>query len=81
MLIITRKRGQGLTIGNSIRIHVVETSSGSVKLGVDAPPDVSVYRDEIYNQIAARNRAAIQPSAPDEQNGADSDDSDDGRSR
>ena len=65
MLVISRKAGQGLTLGNSIHVRVLEISGGSVKLGVDAPADVSVYRDELYADVADMNRrAAAHPVDP-----------------
>ena len=59
MLILTRKPGETIVLGNSIRVTVVDASSGSVRLGFDAPSEVSIYREEIYSEIADVNRAAI----------------------
>ncbi len=59
MLILTRKAGESIVVGNSIRITVVELSQGTVRLGFDAPSDVSIYRDEIFREIAAANQAAL----------------------
>jgi carbon storage regulator len=60
MLILTRKANESIVVGNSIRITVIEvTSSGAVRLGFTAPSDVSIYREEIYDEIAAANRAAV----------------------
>ena len=59
MLILTRKAGECLVIGNSVRITVLETSSGSVRLGIVAPSEVSIYREELYRETAAANRAAL----------------------
>jgi carbon storage regulator len=58
MLILTRKPGESVVIGNSIRVTVVGCSSGAVRLGFEAPGDVSIYRDEVFREIAAANRAA-----------------------
>lgn len=58
MLVLTRKVGESVIVGNSIRVQVVELSSGSVRLGFDAPSEVSIYREEIYNEIAAANLEA-----------------------
>ena len=62
MLVLSRKAGQGVVIGNSIRITVIELSAGMVRLGFDAPSDVSIYRDEIYAEIAKANQAALDPA-------------------
>ena len=59
MLVLTRKAGETIVVGNSIRITVVELSSGSVRLGFEAPAEVSIYREELYREIADANRAAM----------------------
>lgn len=59
MLILTRKNGESVVVGNSIRITVVELSPGVVRLGFEAPSDVSIYREEIYLEIAQANQAAL----------------------
>jgi len=60
MLILTRKPGESVVIGNSVRVTVVESSSGSVRLGIVAPDEVSIYREELYDEIADANRAAVE---------------------
>ena len=62
MLVLSRKHGESIVLGNSIRVTIVELSSGAVRLGIDAPDDVSIYRDEVYREIAATNRAAMDES-------------------
>ena len=64
MLILTRKLGESVMVGNSVRITVTELSSGVVRLGFDAPADVSIYREEIYIEIAQANRAALDGTQP-----------------
>ena len=51
MLILTRKEGEVVRIGNDIKITVCGIKSGQVKLGFEAPLDVPVHREEIYNKI------------------------------
>jgi carbon storage regulator len=58
MLILTRKPGESVVVNNSIRLKVIEVSAGVVRLGFEAPPDVSIYREEVYREISAANRAA-----------------------
>ena len=60
MLILTRKAGESVIVGNSIRISVIDLSHGMVRLGFEAPSDVSIYRDEIYKEIADANKAALE---------------------
>ncbi|MBZ5637222.1 MAG: carbon storage regulator [Acidobacteriia bacterium] len=60
MLVLTRKIGASVVLGNTIRITVLELSHGVVRLGFEAPPDVSIYRDEIHREIARSNQAAME---------------------
>jgi len=60
MLVLTRKTGETIVVGNSVRITIIESSSGAVRLGFEAPAEVSIYREEIYREIAEANRAAIE---------------------
>ncbi len=64
MLALTRKAGESIVVGNSIRITVLELSHGVVRIGFEAPPDVSIYREELYQEIARSNRAAVETSKP-----------------
>lgn len=59
MLVLTRKSGEGIRIGDDIRIVVVEIKENQVKLGIAAPQTLMVHRDEIYTRIQEENiRAA-----------------------
>jgi len=58
MLVLTRKPGERLVIGDNIVITVVEVKGDNVRLGIDAPREVKVYRGEIFEAIAAENRQA-----------------------
>jgi carbon storage regulator len=52
MLILTRKLSESIIIGdNEIKIKILDVKNGYVKLGIDAPKDVSVHREEIFNRI------------------------------
>lgn len=51
MLILTRKVGENLLIGDDISITILNVRGNQVKIGVNAPKDVSVYREEIYQRI------------------------------
>ena len=59
MLVLTRKKGQAINIGDNIRLVVVEVTGDTVRLGVEAPPEVAVHRGEIYRAIREENRAAV----------------------
>ena len=57
MLILTRSQGETICIGDDIRITVLGTSGGQVRLGIDAPQNVEVHREEIYQRIQSEKRA------------------------
>ena len=58
MLILTRKLGESITIGDDIKISVLGVRGRQVRLGIDAPDDVVVHREEIYVKIQEENRKA-----------------------
>lgn len=58
MLVLTRKTGQKLIIANDIEITVLETKGETVKIGIQAPKHISIYREEIYEEIKKANRQA-----------------------
>ncbi len=59
MLVLTRKPGESLRLGDDIRITVVEIDGSNIKLGIDAPRSVSIYREEVYQRIKEENQAAV----------------------
>jgi len=58
MLILTRKSGESIRIGKDVVIHILESNSKQMKLGISAPREVPVYRNEVYEKIQSENRAA-----------------------
>ena len=58
MLIITRKKGESLMIGNDIEITISKIEDGSVKIGIDAPKDVTILRKELYEAVEEENKEA-----------------------
>jgi len=58
MLVLTRKLGEVIKIGDKVKVVVVSIEGGSVKLGIEAPEEIPVHREEVYDKIAAENRAA-----------------------
>lgn len=58
MLALTRKRGESLVINNNIEITVLEIRGDQIKLGIQAPKDVPIYRKEVYLQIQNENEEA-----------------------
>ncbi|MCP3898938.1 MAG: carbon storage regulator CsrA [Desulfobacteraceae bacterium] len=55
MLILTRKIGESILIGDNITIKVVETGKNSVRIGIDAPKDITVLRQEVFDTIQQEN--------------------------
>lgn len=51
MLILTRKTGESIMIGDSVVVKVLGVRAGQIKIGVDAPKDLPVHREEIYKRI------------------------------
>ena len=64
MLIITRRPGEKIMLGDDIIVHVMEVVGNSVRVGIEAPRSVPVYREEIWNAVREENRAAA--AAPTE---------------
>lgn len=60
MLVLTRRRGEGVAIGPDIRVIVLGTKGGQVRLGIEAPKNVEVHRDEVHARILKENRLAAQ---------------------
>lgn len=62
MLVLSRKPGESLRVGEDIRITVVSTASGQVRIGIEAPADVEILREEVYERIAEANQEAAKTS-------------------
>ena len=58
MLVLTRKLGESIVIGNNVRVTILEMQGKQIRLGIEAPPEVSVHRGEVYERIEAENRLA-----------------------
>lgn len=58
MLVFTRRRGQRIVIGDGIEVEVLRVGRDGVRLGVVAPPEVAVHRQEVYDEIRRANRDA-----------------------
>jgi len=55
MLVLTRKPGEGIIIGDNITIKIIELKSGGIRIGIDAPQDTKIYREEVYDRIRQEN--------------------------
>jgi len=63
MLIITRRPGEKIMIGDDVVVEVIEVSGSNVRIGIAAPKSVPVYREEIWTAVKAENAAAASTSA------------------
>ena len=62
MLVLSRKIDETLRIGDQVRITVVAVSGQGVRIAVDAPSEIPIYREELYERIAAANQEAARNS-------------------
>ena len=58
MLVLSRKKGQTIRIGDDIEITIVATANDQVKIGINAPKNVEILRQEVFEEIQAENKAA-----------------------
>lgn len=58
MLVLTRKPGEGLLIGDNIAVKIIEIKGGAIRVGIDAPQDMKIYRQEVYDRIREENIGA-----------------------
>jgi carbon storage regulator len=65
MLILTRKIGECITIGDDIKVHVVDIRGKQVRLGIEAPAHAPIYRQEVYQKILEENRSAARLNPAD----------------
>ena len=56
MLILTRKLGESIIIGENVRLSVVEINKNNVKIGINAPKDITIYREEVFERIKEENK-------------------------
>ncbi len=59
MLILTRRQGESLYLGENIKITVLGMQGKQVKLGLEVPSDTTVYREEVYKRVIEENRRAL----------------------
>jgi carbon storage regulator len=64
VLVLSRKLGESLVVGNNIRVVVVEINGGVVRLGIEAPREVSILRAEIHGEIEDQNLRASTTNGP-----------------
>ncbi|NCN27877.1 carbon storage regulator CsrA [bacterium] len=60
MLVLTRKIGEAIVIDDDVKITIVQVKGKQVRLGIEAPRETKIHREEIYQAIQAENQAATQ---------------------
>jgi len=63
MLILSRKTNEKIMIGDDISVSIIEIRGDQVRIGVDAPKVIKVFRQEVFDAIKAENKAAAQSTA------------------
>jgi len=64
MLALTRRVGERIVIGDNVVITIVDIKGDSIRLAIDAPREIKIYRGEIFDAIAAENKEAAVPQIP-----------------
>ncbi len=59
MLVLARKPGESVVIGNDVVITILEVRGGQVRIGVDAPRSIQVHREEVYREVSRANAEAV----------------------
>lgn len=62
MLILTRRPGEAIRIGDDIRLVVLQSAPGKVRLGIEGPKALRVLREELYRQVGEVNQQAVAPA-------------------
>ena len=60
MLVVKRKKGESILIGDDIEITIVNLESGAVKVAIDAPKEISILRKELYKEVEEENKKATE---------------------
>ncbi|NLM22374.1 MAG: carbon storage regulator CsrA [Peptococcaceae bacterium] len=63
MLVLSRKAGQSILIGHNIEVRIIEIQGDQVKIGINAPKDISILRKELMDEVRKANRDAVVDSA------------------
>lgn len=59
MLVLTRKKGESIIIDGGITVQIASIDGNNVRLAIDAPKNIRIYREEIYKQIQSQNKASV----------------------
>ena len=59
MLVLSRRQGESIVIGDDVVVTIVEVRGGQVRVGIDAPRSIEVHREEVYREVAKENLEAV----------------------
>jgi carbon storage regulator len=65
MLVLTRKLGQSIMIGDRVEVQVLSVAGEKVRLGITAPEDVSIFRNEVYDRIESETEVGLEDEGTD----------------
>ena len=65
MLALSRKKNEALIINNNVEVTILEIKGDQVKIGINAPKEIPVYRKEVYEQIQQANKEAMAEQSPE----------------
>ena len=65
MLVLTRRIGESIKINEDVKITVIDVKGKNIRLGIEAPKDTKIYREEVFLRIKEENRSAATPADMD----------------
>lgn len=60
MLVLNRKLGESIILGDNIEIRILDITDGKIKIGIEAPRDVSILRKEVYEEVISENQRSLE---------------------
>jgi carbon storage regulator len=62
MLVLNRKLGESIMLGDDIEVRILEITDGKIRIGIEAPKELTILRKEIYEQVVEENKNAVETS-------------------